>query len=237
MAFLELGERLRQRGQYSAAAVVALAGISRCPAVADAHDLLARIRADQGDDAAATTAWQAALECDADHLGARKGLAFVAFRARDFTTAERHLELAAMQAPHDASILAALDRVRSVHGSTALPDAVRLADPASGVLLFDMHGMRLAGSAGEAGNSAVADAAAAEGAGVAREAARTARLLDLGALQHFVIESDDARLALFPVTDTTALLLHRSAATPVGRLLALGSRAAYAARDWLERMA
>ena len=65
MAFLDLGERLRQRGQYAAAATVALAGLAHYPATADAHDLLARIRADQGDDGAASSAWQAALECGA----------------------------------------------------------------------------------------------------------------------------------------------------------------------------
>jgi len=235
MAFLELGERLRQRGQYAAAAVVAAAGISRYPAVADAHDLLARIRADQGDDAAASAGWHAALECDPGHLGARKGLAFLAFRQRDFATAERQLEEAAMQAPHDASVLAALDRVRSVHGSAPL-DAVRLADPASGVLLFDSQGMRLAGGAADGADTQRADAAAAEGAGLSHEAMRAARLLNLGAIRHVVIETGDARLALFPVTASAALLLHRGVATPLGRVLALGARSRDAARDWLERL-
>ena len=132
-------------------------------------------------------AWHAALECDPEHVGARKGLAFVAFRARDFTTAERHLELAAMQAPHDATVLAALDRVRSVQPG-APSRRTRRGSPIrpAGVLLYDMQGMRLAGGVGDDGDEALADAVAAEGAGLTREAARAARLLGLGRTRHLV---------------------------------------------------
>jgi predicted regulator of Ras-like GTPase activity (Roadblock/LC7/MglB family) len=227
---------LRQRGQFVAAASVALAGLGHYPSVAEAHDLLARIRADQGDDAAAIAAWHAALECDPAHVGARKGLAFVAFRARDFTAAERHLELAAMHAPHDASVMAALDRVRSVQPGAVAEDIPRLTDPASGLLLYDMQGMRLAGGVGDDGDEAIADAVAAEGAGLTREAARVTRLLGLGRTRHLLVETADARIAMIPVADDAALLLHRGAAIPIGRLLALAGRAAQAADEWLERM-
>ncbi len=235
LAFLELGERLRQRGQFAAAATVALAGLGHYPALADAYDLLARIRADQGDDGAATNAWHAALECEATHVGARKGLAFVAFRARDFIAAERQLELAAMNAPHDPSVAAALDRVRSVQPA-AMPDALpHFTDPASGMLLYDMQGMRLAGGADDAGEG-TGDALAAEGAGLSREAARAARLLGLGTVRHLVIEAPDARVAMLPVSADAALLLQRGAGMPLGRLLALATRGAQAAADWLERI-
>lgn len=236
LAFLELGERLRQRGQLAAAASVAIAGMGHYPAVADAHDLLARVRADQGDDPAAIAAWHAALECDPGHIGARKGLAFVAFRARDFIAAERQLELAAMQAPHDASVMAALDRVRSVRPGSPAEDTPRLTDPAAGLLLFDVQGMRLAGGINAAGDDGIADAVAAEGAGLVREAARAARLLALGPVQHVVLESLDARVAMIPVGADAALLLHRGAGIPLGRLLALAARAAQAAEDWLGQM-
>ena len=237
LAFLELGERLRQRGQLSAAASVAQAGLGRYPAVADAHDLLARIRADQGDDAAAVAGWHAALECDPLHVGARKGLAFVAFRAHDLLTAERHLEHAATHAPHDATVLAALDRVRAA--TRQLPsadDAPRLGDPGSGLLLYDLQGMRLAGGVDPSGDDSAGDAAAATGAGLTREAARVTRMLGLGEVRHLVIETADARIAMFPLGSDAALLLRRSASTPLGRVLALGARAAQAGREWLERM-
>ncbi|HEY4322100.1 MAG TPA: roadblock/LC7 domain-containing protein [Gemmatimonadales bacterium] len=236
-AFLELGERLRQRGQFAAAASVASAGLSRYPSVADAHDLLARIRADQGDDAGAVAAWHAALECDPVHIGARKGLAFVAFRAHDFVNAERHLDLAATQAPHDASVLAALDRVRAAARQRPGDESPEPGDPGSGLILYDMQGLRLAGSIDQDSDDADADAAAATGAGLTSESVRVARLLQLGAVRHLIIEAADARVIMMPLTADAALLLHRGATTPLGRLLALGSRATVAARAWLERMA
>ncbi len=236
LAFLELGERLRQRGQLDAAATVANAGLAHYPALADAHDLLGRIRADQGQDAGAIAAWHAALECDAGHVGALKGLAFVSFRARDFASAERSLELAARLAPHDASLLAALDRVRSTRPAAAPEPAPPLTDLASGLLLFDAQGMRLTGGVGPGTSIEVADAAAAETAGLAREAGRVTRLLGLGAWQYLLVEGADFRLAVLPVTDAATLLVSRPGATPAGRLLAIATRAGAAARDWLERM-
>lgn len=236
LAFLELGERLRQRGQLDAAATVASAGLAHYPALADAHDLLGRIRADQGQHAGAIAAWHAALECDAGHVGALKGLAFVSFRTRDFATAERYLELAARGAPHDSSLLAALDRVRSTRPAAAPEAAPPISDLASGMLLFDAQGMRLTGGVGPGSGVEVADAAAAEAAGLAREAARVTRLLGLGEWQYLLVEGAEFRLAVLPVTDGTTLLVSRPGATPAGRLLAIATRAGLAAREWLERM-
>lgn len=238
LAFLELGERLRQRGQYAAAAAVAAAGLAHYPALADAHDLLGRIRADEGQDAAALAAWRAALECDAAHVGALKGMAFVAFRGRDFDTAERYLELAVGAAPHDTALLAALDKVRASRPAAAPESAPTpaLADLASGLLLFDAQGMRLTGGLGPGTTSERADAVAAEGGGLAREAARASRLLSLGAWQRLLVEGAEFRFAVLPVGGEATLLVHRPATTPAGRLLAIAARAATASRDWLERM-
>jgi protein O-GlcNAc transferase len=236
LAFLELGERLRQRGQYEAAATVANAGLAHYPALADAHDLLGRIRADQGQDASAISAWRAALECDPGHVGALKGLAFVAFRGRDFATAERYLEQAAREAPHDTTLLAALDKVRLARPASAPETAPPLSDLESGLLLFDAQGMRLTGGVGPGGSAERADAAAAEGAGLAREAARVTRLLGLGDWQHVLVEGAEFRLAALPVTAEATLLVTRPGTTPAGRLMATATRAGLAARDWLERM-
>lgn len=233
LAFLDLGERLRQRGQLEAAATVALAGLGRYPAFADAHDLLARIRADQAEDAPAISSWRAALEIEPGHIGALKGLAFVAFRARDLVTAERYLEAAAMRAPHDPTIIAALDRVRA---ATPAPfaEAFRLDDIESGLLLFDAQGMRLTGGIGPDSGELEADATAAEASGLARESVRAARFLGLGSWQQLVLEGSDARVALIAITADATLLMRRPATTPPGRLLASSIRAAKAARDWLE---
>ncbi len=236
LAFLELGERLRQRGQLDAAAAVAQAGLAHYPALADAHDLLGRIAADQGDEAQARTAWQAALECDPTHAGAHKGLAFLSFRQRDFALAERHLEAALRMTPHDPAILAALDRVRMVRPSVYAEAPPRIDDPDNGFILFDPLGMRMAGGLGTGWPEAQADAAAAEGAGVVREAGRAAQFLGLGAWHRLVIESGNARMVLLPVTHDATLLAVRPGTTPVGRLLAVASRAVPVARDWLGRM-
>jgi tetratricopeptide (TPR) repeat protein len=236
LAFLELGERLRQRGQLEAAVAVAQAGLTHYPLLADAHDLLGRIRVDQGQEAAAVAAWHAAIECEPTHVGARKGLAYVAFRSKDFTTAEHHLELALRDAPHDATVLAALDRVRSAGPATSGDAVPRVDDPASGLLVLDALGMRLAGGLGPEQSDEAADAVAAEAAGVRREADRAVRLLGLGGFRHLVVEDGAARFALFPVTADVTLVLRRTPSTPVGRLVALGQRAVDAAREWLGRL-
>ena len=231
-SFLELGERLRQRGQLDAALSVALAGVARYPTLAAAHDLVGRVRADQGDDEGARSAWHAALECHGDHAGALKGLAFLAFRRRDFADAERHLESAATGAPRDASILAALDRVRAARPAAA-DEPVAFDDPAAGHLLFDQQGLRLAGGLGGGYSEAQADAVAAVAAGAIREVARATRLLDLGAWQHLLVEGEAGRVVVLPVSPTASLVVSRPVTAPVGRLLAFSARAANAARSWL----
>lgn len=231
-AFLGLGERLRQRGQLDAALSVAMAGVARYPGLADAHDLLGRIRADQGDDDGARSAWLAALECRTDLVGALKGLAFLAFRRHDFGEAERRLEAAAAVAPADPAILAALDRLRAARPASA-EDPIGFGDPGAGLLLVDSQGLRMAGGIGPGGDGRQADAVAARASGVAREARRTLALLDLGEWGHLFVDGDRNRLALLPVAPQGTLLLRRSITAPVGRMLAVATRAATAATRWL----
>jgi tetratricopeptide (TPR) repeat protein len=112
LAFLELGEALRRRGQYDAAAKVARGGLSRYPGLADAHDLVARILSDQGDLGGAFDAWADALRLDPMRTSALKGLAFLYFRAGDHAAALEHLGRAAEADPDDATIPAAIARIR-----------------------------------------------------------------------------------------------------------------------------
>jgi predicted regulator of Ras-like GTPase activity (Roadblock/LC7/MglB family) len=225
---------LRRRGQLEAAATVTVAGLGQHPTAAAAHDLLGRIRADQGDDAAAESAWRTALACEPGHLGALKGLAFLAFRARDLPAAERYLETAVARAPHDAALLGALDRVRGAHPAAAGGESLRLDDPASALLLCDADGMRLIGALGVDHTEGAADAAAAEATGLLREATRSARLLGLGTVRHLVVESSDVRLAVVAVAPGAALVARRPPTTPIGRLLATAQRAATLAERWIE---
>ncbi|HYC34083.1 MAG TPA: tetratricopeptide repeat protein, partial [Gemmatimonadales bacterium] len=112
LAFLELAEALRRRGQLEAAAKVARGGVNRYPGLADAHDLLGRILSDLGDLAGAFDAWADALRLDPMRVGALKGVAFLYFKAGDVEAALAHLERASEADPDDPSVLQAMARVR-----------------------------------------------------------------------------------------------------------------------------
>jgi len=102
-----------------------------------------------------------------------------------------------------------------------------------GLLLLDAQGMRLGGGLRDADGADVADAVAAHLAGVSREAARTARLLELGAWASVSAECGDGNLHLCAPTAEAVLLTVRDSSIPAGRLALLADRAAAAARRWL----
>lgn len=259
LAFLELGEALRRRGQLDAAYKVARGGLARYPALADAHDLMARILGDQGDLAGAFDAWAEALRFDPMRIGALKGIAFLYFRAGDVPAALEHLRRAAEVDPDDQSIIQAIDRVSS---PAALPPDEPLPEPAAealpepaldpappepaqavaqqsngdhGVLLVDGNGLRLNGTLRSPSNEDVGDRVAAELAGVSKEASRTSRLLGLGTWQAIAVESPEGNLFLVPPTPDTLLLTVRDASLPMARLGLIAERAARDAREWLGR--
>ena len=252
LVFLELGEALRNRGQPAAAHKVARMGVNRYPELAASHDLLARVLADQGDRHAAAEAWRRVLELAPGHIGANKGLAFLAFRAGDPEGALPFLEAALGAAPGDEGLAIAVERVRTaLDGAAARATAAAASEPtalrgaegfepfeeARGVVLLDTQGLRLAGTVNAPDGSDVSDAVAAHLQGVSREAARAARLLDLGAWESVTAESADGHLLVLPPTQSTVLLLLRDARVPVGRLGLIAEQAARAARRWLERLA
>jgi tetratricopeptide (TPR) repeat protein len=129
LAFLELGEALRRRGQLEAAYKVARGGLSRYPGLADAHDLLARILGDQGDLAGAFDAWVEALRFDPMRIGALKGIAFLYYRAGDEASAIEHLQRASEIDPDDQSISQALARIRGTPHGTGYAPAVAAGVP------------------------------------------------------------------------------------------------------------
>lgn len=139
LAFLELAEALRRRGQLEAAGKVARGGLSKYPGLADAHDLMARILSDQGDLAGAFDAWADALRIDPMRTGALKGIAFLYFRAGQADAAIEHLQRAAEADPDDESIAQALVKVRRESRSVshrpvepaAGPEPAAATDPAS----------------------------------------------------------------------------------------------------------
>jgi predicted regulator of Ras-like GTPase activity (Roadblock/LC7/MglB family) len=102
-------------------------------------------------------------------------------------------------------------------------------------ILVDAHGLRLAGEMATKDGVDVSDAIAAEVAGAAREAARAAPLLDLGAWKSISLECAGTQLRLIPPTAETTLLARSDGETPGARLAVAAERAAQAARRWLER--
>jgi tetratricopeptide (TPR) repeat protein len=264
LVFLPLGEALRRRGQLEAAEKIAIAGLTRYPDLADAHDLLARVLGDRGDLERAFDEWDIALRLDERHAGAHKGIGFLYYVAGDLPQALEHLEAALAADPEADGVAAAVARVREALATpggapapahTPRPSAAAPAspprDPAEdgpavfaglegaqdGLLLLDGNGLRLGGGLTSPAGAAVGDAVAAHLAGVFRDASRATRLLSLGAWTSVAAETGDANLFLCAPTPDSLLLLVRDNSVPIGRLAHQAERAAESARRWLERPA
>jgi predicted regulator of Ras-like GTPase activity (Roadblock/LC7/MglB family) len=136
LVFLQLGEALRRKAQLDLAWRVATRGVERHPQRADAHDLVARIAADRSDFARARAEWERALELAPGHPAAQKGLGFLLFAQGAFHDAERLLAAAAAADPGDATLAAALDKIRAEAAqarTTVAPDGrAALATPGRG---------------------------------------------------------------------------------------------------------
>lgn len=252
LVFVRLGELLRQRRQLEAAARVALHGLERHPHLADAHDLYARILADQRDFEHAFDEWDMTLRIAPQHIGALKGLAFLYFTVGDLAQAERHLEAAQAAAPDDPSIEQAFVMIRGggpppastpapppeAESVQALPEArvfAGLEGANEGLLLLDSAGLVLGGALKSPGGDDVAAAVAAYLAGVSQEAARTAKLLGLGEWRGLAAEGPGGHIYLTQPTEDAMLLVVRERSVPLGRLAMLAQRAGQAARRWLEQ--
>ena len=244
LVFLALGEALRARGQMDQAQAVAIAGLERHPNLPDAHDLYARILVDHGDVEKAHDEWDIALRFDARHVGALKGLGFLAFRRGDVNMALDHLESALGVDPTNPSVVQALRVVREAAAKEVAPPALaeeQRIDQAfagfeggdHGLLLVDARGRLLAGGLHTPKGEDVAETIAGYLAGVHQEAERTARLLGLGRWRWVLAEADEGNLHLTMPERETLLLLARDRSVPSGRLAVLAERAGHAARKWM----
>ena len=106
-----------------------------------------------------------------------------------------------------------------------------------GLLLLDGAGLVLGGALRSPAGADVTDAVAAYLAGVSQEAARTAKLLNLGRWRGLSAEGQLGHVHLTPPTGESLLLVVRDRSVPLGRLAILAQRVAQAARHWLERQA
>lgn len=104
-----------------------------------------------------------------------------------------------------------------------------------GLLLLDAAGLVLGGALKTPEGTDVTDSVAAYLAGVSQEAARAARLLDLGSWRGLSAEGQGGHVYLVQPTAESLLLLMRDRSLPLGRLGLLAQRAAQVARAWLER--
>ena len=250
LVFLRLGETLRRKGQLDAALRVAMNGLERHPHLADAHDLYARVLTDKHDYEKAFDEWDMAVRIAPNHTGALKGLAFLYFKVGDLAQAEAHLERARKVEPDDPSIDQAFEMIRGGQRPPAPPSAASSAAAAGldearvfagldganeGLLLIDGAGRVLGGALRDGGGSDVTDTVAAYLAGVSQEAARTAKLLGLGAWNGLSAEGQHGTVHLGHPTADALLLVVRERGTPLGRLSILAQRATALARRWLEQ--
>ena len=263
LVFLRLGEALRRKGQLDAALRVAVNGLERHPHLADAHDLYARVLTDKHDYERAFDEWDMAVRIAPHHTGALKGLAFLYFKVGDIAQAEAHLEAARKIEPDDPSIDQAFEMIRGGASAPAPSSAApsppfaaaspAAASPAAaapldesrvfagldgaheGLLLIDGAGRVLGGALRDKSGTDVTDAVAAYLAGVSQEAARTAKLLGLGAWHGLSAEGLHGNVHLAHPTPEALLLVVRERGIPLGRLTVLAQRATALARRWLER--
>lgn len=255
LVFLRLGEALRRKGQLDAALRVAMNGLERHPHLADAHDLYARVLTDKHDYERAFDEWDMAVRIAPHHTGALKGLAFLYFKIGDVAQAEAHLEQARKIEPDDPAIDQAIAMMRA--GASAPPPADEpVAAPApppappaldearvfagldganEGLVLIDGAGRVLGGALRDKAGTDVTEAVAAYLAGVSEEAARTAKLLGLGAWHGLSAEGQQGNVHLGRPTPEALLLMVRERGIPLGRLTILAQRATGMARRWLEQ--
>jgi len=129
-------------------------------------------------------------------------------------------------APSATAPTAALDEARVFAG---------LEGANEGLLLIDGAGRVLGGALKDKGGADVTDTVAAYLAGVSQEAARTAKLLGLGAWMGLSAEGQHGNVHLAHPTPDALLLVVRERGMPLGRLAILAQRATALARRWLEK--
>lgn len=241
LAFLELGEALRRRGQLDAATRVVEAGLEQHPELIDGHDLYARVLVDAAEYPQALRVWSAVLERDARHLGALKGVGFLYYRLGDLDRSLDVLETALAVDPTDPGVVRAFQTVRRVVEDAEAAAESLQEDPVfaglegsqQNLLLVDERGRVLGGRLGGAGRD-VSEQVAAHLSGAAQEAERTARMLGFGAWEWIVAEGPEGNVYVTAPTEGTLLLIARDRSVPAGRLALLAERAGDIARSWLE---
>lgn len=218
---------------------MAEAALARAPYDPHAHDAYARVLVACDLLDLAADAWETARTLHPGHVGAIKGLGFLAFRRGDLLAAERLLSDALSRAPGDAGTKAALARVRAAAGTaeetaparqedsvtTAAPihpQAVgRPNDAAPVALLTNTDGLVLAGTLGGDGASAQRATVACEMSGLARALDLATQHLALGRWNTCLVESATSALAVSAPMPQMLLLTVAAGEGAAGRVLAV----------------
>lgn len=260
LAFMPLADALRRHGQHADALSVARRGLERHPYLAEAHDVLARVYADAGEDQRARDEWETALRLEPSHPASLKGLGFLAFARGDLTTAERMLRLALARDERDPALVDAHRRVRerlegsrdaalengsAHHPRPEAPAAANartlfaslLGDGDRTALLVDQDGLVLAGSYVDELGREVGDEIGAELSGIADEATRALAHLGLGLWDGMLVEAQHATVALGPTREGAVVLVAAARDTSIGFVRRLLDRARRSALDWLKAVA
>ena len=260
LVFISLVDALRRMRRLDEARGHALEGLERHPHLPGAHDALARVMADLGDDTIARDEWDFALRLDPSHQPSLRGLGFLAYKRRDLAAAEQYLARALHATPRDDGLASALRRVRSeLRVTTAVAptppmqesDTVRVAVPDQSrqlfaallgdgdrtALLLDRDGLVLAGTYMDSAGREVADEIGAHLGGLAEEASRALRHLGLGRWESLLVESQHATVALGPGVEGAVVLVAAARDTQVGLVRRLLAQARQKAAAWMGQAA
>jgi predicted regulator of Ras-like GTPase activity (Roadblock/LC7/MglB family)/Tfp pilus assembly protein PilF len=257
LAFIPLVDALRRLGRLEEARRYALRGLERHPHHAGAHDALARVLADFGEEGQAHDEWSFALRLDPGHQPSLRGLGFLAYKRRDLAAAEQHLSRALHANPADDGLATALRRVRvelrgvqdaaqengngNGHSQPARSSAndarqlfaSMLGDGDRTALLLDRDGLVLAGTYVDGSGRDVADEIGAHLGGLAEEAARALKQLGLGRWDSLVVEAQHATVALAPGLEGAVVMVAAARDTQVGLVRRLLAQARQRATTWM----
>ena len=255
LVFISLVDALRRMRRFEEARRYALQGLECHPHLAGAHDALARVLADLGDDGQARDEWEFALRLDPAHHASLRGMGFLAYKRRDLASAEQYLARALQAHQADDGLASALRRVRAelrvASESRAASDLSRprddddagqlfaalLGDGDRTALLLDRDGLVIAGTYVDGSGREVADEIGAHLSGLADEASRALRHLGLGQWNSLMVEGQHATVALSPTMDGAVVLVAAARDTQVGFVRRLLAQAARKAGGWMGRAA
>jgi len=260
LAFIPLVDGFRRAGRLEDARRYALRGLERHPHLPGAHDALARVLADAGDEAQAHDEWEFALRLDPSHHASLRGLGFLAYRRRDLAGAEQLLARALHANPADDGLAIALRRVRaelresspaaqSASGNgngvamgrprRSAADEARqlfaslLGDGDRTALLLDRDGLVMAGTYVDGSGREVADEVGAHLGGLVDEATRALEQLGLGRWESMLVEAQHATVGLAPALEGAVVMVAAARDTQVGLVRRLLTQARQRAAAWM----